>query len=85
MGTIQLSWTVPFPYCGGPVKVLAAVHDKNYGRRLRAVFDQKLAAYPNSHGATLVRRAFLRKRPDGIGPRSDDVRYHDLAELYALA
>lgn len=50
--------------------------------RLQAELERKVAAYPNARGATLMPRAFVRKRPDGASADSL-VRFHDLEDLYA--
>jgi AAA+ ATPase superfamily predicted ATPase len=50
--------------------------------RLRDELVAKLAAYPNPRRATLIPRAFVRKRPARAG-KADPFRWHDLDDLYA--
>jgi hypothetical protein len=56
-----------------------------YGSRaaLAAELEARLAAYPNSRGATLVPRGFVRKRPRASASARDVIRWHDLDDLYA--
>ena len=51
-------------------------------KALTAELMAKLAAYPNRRGATLVARAFVRKRP-ARATSDDRLRWHDLDDLYA--
>jgi hypothetical protein len=52
--------------------------------RLQAELTRKLALYPNARGATLVTRAFVRKRPEAV-PANSVLRFHDLEDLYAAS
>jgi uncharacterized protein len=58
-----------------------------YGGRARLVSEltRKVERYPNRRGATLVPRAFVRKKPAGVDKAGAEerVRWHDLDDLYA--
>ncbi|MCX4244343.1 ATP-binding protein [Paraliomyxa miuraensis] len=51
---------------------------------LRRELDQKVTAWPNRRGATMMRRLFVRKKP-ARAVDADHERWHDLAGLYAAA
>lgn len=48
---------------------------------LASELEAKISVFPNSAQATIVRRAFVRRAPRGR--RSNELRVHTLAELYA--
>jgi AAA+ ATPase superfamily predicted ATPase len=50
---------------------------------LAAELEAKVSAFPNPRGATIVRRAFVRKKPRLSG-KASRLRFHDLDDLYAV-
>ena len=54
---------------------------KSYKRLFRD-FEKKVNAYPNTRGATIGKRVFLRKMPTEKAGRITDVIWHSLEDLY---
>jgi len=52
------------------------------GRSPQAEFDRRVAAYPNSRGATICRRIFTRQPVDPARRKDTATRWHSLADLY---
>ena len=52
-------------------------------RALRAELERKVQAYPNSRGATVGRRYFVRRKPASIA-RAKAHDWHSLEDLYGL-
>ena len=51
-------------------------------RSLRDELASKVVHYPNSRGATVGRRLFVRKKPRPTRTDDRNVRVHDLEDLY---
>jgi AAA+ ATPase superfamily predicted ATPase len=73
VGLRQDGWTDLSECKWGPVASLPAV---------AAELERKIAHYPNTRGATIGRRLFLRSLKRGRKARVDDLRIHTLEELY---
>jgi hypothetical protein len=54
---------------------------KSY-KAMQKELGRKIGAYPNTRGATIGKRIFLKKKPGGKAPLGSDVCWHDLDELY---
>lgn len=52
-------------------------------RSLAAELERKLGAYPNTQGATLARRYFVRRKPKSVA-KADAKDWYSLDDLYAL-
>lgn len=50
--------------------------------RLAAELESKIARYPNSRGATIARRVFVRTRPKATPAMTPPIVWHDLDDLY---